>query len=138
MFQWKNEYSVNVEEINNQHKRLFEIGNEIAGKVKNYDSTEDNYDEIKKLLKELEDYTRYHFDYEEKLMAKYNYEGLKKQKEQHKHFVDKISNLIGDDIYINQKQSLMKMLTFVLDWISTHILKCDMDYKDCLNSQGQY
>lgn len=138
MFKWKEEFNVNVEEINNQHKRLFEIGNRIADNVRNYNAFEDNYYEIKSLLRELEEYTIYHFNYEENIMDKFNYIGLEVHKQQHKQFVEKISNLIDDDIYINQKQSLMKILSFVLDWISTHILKSDMNYKNCLNSQGQY
>lgn len=138
MFEWKDNFSVNVKQIDKQHKRLFEIGHIIFEKVKSYDKSEDEYDEIIKILEELKEYTIYHFKCEEELMEKYNFKGLEEHKKQHDYFISKIPEFKNQDIYIKQDKAMMNILNFLVDWISTHILKSDMNYKECFNENGLY
>ncbi|MBU5592864.1 bacteriohemerythrin [Clostridium sp. MSJ-4] len=139
MFDWKESYSVNIKEIDDQHKELFKIGNKLSSYIKGYDSLEDHYDEIKEVFKELKYYTIYHFRYEEELMRANGYEDIGAHKAQHDAFIDKLVQLeSGGDIYINQKNAMINTLSFLLDWISNHILKTDMRYKPILNEKGIY
>lgn len=138
MFEWKEQFSVNVKEIDIQHKRLFELGHTIFEILDQYDNEEDSYEEIAKVLQELKDYTIYHFKHEEKLMEKYNYQNIESHKKEHEFFINKISDFKCQDIYIKQDKALKNILTFLLDWITTHILKSDMKYKDVMNSQGLF
>jgi len=66
-FEWKDRYSLNIGEIDKQHKRLFEIGARVYDLAVLNDSY-DHYDEIMKTLDELLEYTEYHFRYEENIM----------------------------------------------------------------------
>jgi hemerythrin len=128
MLEWKNEYSVSNDEIDKQHKRLFEIGSElyVLLKSKKYDA----YDDIVSVLDELEKYTVYHFDYEEKLMKKYGYAGYEEQKREHDAFIRKLEETNKLDIDEEQLVVMMDLVVFVANWITAHILKSDMQYKD--------
>lgn len=139
MFEWKDEYSCNIKEVDDQHKKLFSLISELYDYV-NADSAHDYYDEIIHVINELRDYTVYHFDNEEKLMEKYEYDSfsLKIHKNQHKMFVKKISSIKPDDIDLNQKKVIIDLIYFIADWIENHILKVDTLYKSYLNSKGVY
>lgn len=136
-FEWKDEYSVNVAEIDQQHRRLFEIGArlyDLAGAKDGYD----HYDDIMEVLRELREYTQYHFDYEEKLMEKYGYERFEAQKIEHHFLIRKIQKFEDKDIDERQEETVISLVGFVSDWISSHILKEDMMYKGFFNSKDVY
>lgn len=137
MFFWKDYYSVNIINIDNQHKELFRIANKLSNFIKEYDIITDQYDDIKQILNELTDYTIYHFQFEEDLMLTNGYEDISIHKVQHETFINKIKMLeFNEDIYINQKRSMLEALSFLLDWVSNHILITDMKYKAFLNGKG--
>lgn len=137
MFKWRNRYSCNINEIDNQHKRLLEIGSQISYIIKDKNDV-DHYDEIIELLRELREYTIYHFKYEEDLMQKHGYKGLEKHKEAHEAFVNKIIEIESKDIDENQQRVTIEILTFIADWIENHILQVDHMYKNFLNEKGVF
>lgn len=137
MFKWRENFSTNVEEIDNQHKKLFEIGARLY-EVASINDECDRYDEIMAILDELTDYTVYHFSYEEKLLQDQNYPDYDVHKIEHDFFIKKLRRLEAGDHENNQSESLMKMVTFVADWISSHILKTDLQYSPYLNGKGVY
>jgi len=130
MFKWKENFSVGVKELDEQHKRLFEIGQSLYATLK-IDSF-DKYDQIVDLLSELHDYTVYHFDTEEKLLISNGVELTSEHKSQHEGFIYKLLDLKSSDIDTSQKEVLIDSLEFVSDWIINHILKTDMEYKGAL------
>lgn len=127
MFIWKDDYNTGIVEIDNQHKRLFELGGQIFELVNLKDGL-DHYDEIMTILNELREYTIYHFDYEEKYMKSINYNNLKSHKELHDKLIDKISNIENKDIDMEQNTVLIQLLDFIANWIGNHILKEDFKY----------
>jgi hemerythrin len=135
LFKWKDSYSCSISEIDNQHKKLFEIGSRIFS-VASLKDGYDHYDEIMDILNELKDYTIYHFSYEEKLMETHNYENYESHKIEHAFFVKKLMRLEKKDFEGDQNEALMDIITFVADWISGHILKTDMKYKSFFNNKG--
>ncbi len=135
MITWKEEFSVNFEEIDNQHKRLFEIGSKIYDIIELNDNC-DHYDEIMEILNELTDYTVFHFEYEENLLKNLGYTELEHQKFEHMFFVKKLRKLASKDIDKDQTESASDIAKFVIDWVSGHILKSDMKYKDFLKEKG--
>lgn len=128
IFRWKENFSTGIEEIDKQHKRLFEIGGEIYNLAVLKDG-QDHYDEIMRLIVSLKDYTVYHFGYEESLMEKYNFSELEKHKEQHNRFVEKLNEIELQDIDSRQEKIILDILDFIVNWISSHILGSDFNYK---------
>lgn len=137
IFKWKPAYSCNIAEIDKQHKNLFEIGSRIYDAAAVNDGY-DHYDEIMSIIEELKNYTIKHFAYEEKLMEENNCPILDIQRIEHKFFIKKLQRLETKDTENQQNESLMEMVAFVADWVSSHILKTDMEYKDFLNSKGVF
>lgn len=134
-FGWKDMYSVNVHEIDKQHKKLFEIGGRISDLVL-ADDNYDHYDEIMTILDELKEYTVYHFQYEEKLMEEYSYHEMDAHRIEHLFLLKKLQRLQKKDIDIQQKEAVVELITFISDWIAEHILKSDMKYKVHFNNHG--
>lgn len=134
-FEWKDAYSVNVAEIDSQHKKMFEIGSRISDLVLAKDDY-DHYDEIMDILIELTEYTMHHFNYEEKLMERYGYKELDSHRFEHVFLTKKIKKLQEKDIDTNQKMATIDLIAFVSDWISGHILMTDMKYRDHFNEMG--
>ena len=127
MLSWKENYTCGIDSIDNQHKKLLEIGSRVYQMLKNEEKL-DKYDDIMEVVHELKDYTLYHFNFEEKLMEKHGYENLEEHKKQHSAFVDKLTEMEHKDIDENQKKTMMEMLMFIADWIEKHILVSDFEY----------
>ena len=132
MFEWKDEYGVNVPEIDKQHRELFRIGRKIAELVMLEDD-DDHFDEIMTILAELKDYTMYHFRFEENLMGKYGYSDIDRHKIEHLFLTRKIEKFESQDIDERQSEAINELVRFISDWISGHILKTDMKYREFFN-----
>lgn len=128
MYKWNDDYSVAVQPIDEQHKELFNIADQIHTLVNDH-KEDDNYDAIIQLINELKDYTVYHFNYEEKLMEKSGVPDLDAHKEEHRTFVDYISSLDIYDIDENQDEHLLDLLKYITKWIFRHINNTDFKYK---------
>jgi len=129
MFEWKTEYSLGNGAIDAQHQRLFELGREIHDMLK-LKRSEDKYDDLMALIKELADYTVYHFDFEEGMMEAGGYPDLENHQQEHHKFIDKLDELSTQDLEMFQNKVAFEMLGFVADWIERHILDTDCNYKD--------
>lgn len=67
MMEWKNEYKVGIQKIDEQHKKLFDIayGGEILFYLPEHT---DKYDESIHIIEELRTYTKFHFEHEEQIV----------------------------------------------------------------------
>lgn len=124
MVKWKEEYRIGVDEIDEQHKKIFEIANEAYELLKD-EFCYDKYDRIIELLEELKDYAKFHFSFEEDYMLSIKYKGYFSQKVAHDNFIDKVNSFDLNAIDENQDQYILEILDFVVDWISQHILVSD-------------
>lgn len=134
-FKWRDRYSLNIPAIDEQHKKLFEIGNR-AYELAILNDGYDHYDEIMSIVDELLDYTKYHFEYEEELMEKYKYTGITHQHKEHSFYVDKINNMSEENVDADQQKAVLDILDFLSEWISSHILISDRKYADDFKAKG--
>lgn len=137
MFKWKDNFSVNIESIDEQHKELFRIGSFLY-EIASINDDVDRYDEFMSALVEMQDYAVYHFSYEEKLMKDNKYPKFDKHKRQHDAFIDKVTSVNHEDLDENQSKVGMDLVVFIANWIENHILRTDMEYKEYLNQKGIY
>ena len=124
IFTWSDSYSVGAPGIDAQHKKLFDMINnlhEAMGQGKGKEA-------LGKILDGLMDYTRVHFSDEEKMLEKVNYPDLAIQKTQHAAFVQKIAELQKD--YKSGKITMtLPTMEFLKDWLLNHILVVDKKYE---------
>lgn len=124
MILWKDEYGTGIQFMDEQHQKLFEIANKIYHLLKN-DLITDKYQSIVDIISELQDYTHYHFQAEEKYMQSIGYAKFLSQKVAHNDFLEKMDEIDLTKIDDGQNQYLIGILNFVTDWLVEHIIKED-------------
>jgi hemerythrin len=129
---WKNEFSVGVAEMDQQHQKLLAM---IARLVDEQHRLTDPKT-IAELLTAMTDYAEEHFRAEEYLMAEYGYDHADRQVRQHQAFIDKTHEFMNASVGPNILSSAL--LEFLNSWLINHILHEDMRYKAFFNGKGLF
>ncbi|MBF0559256.1 MAG: hemerythrin family protein [Nitrospirae bacterium] len=128
---WKNSLSVNIEAVDEQHKKLIRLINDMHDAMKTGQSKE----VMGRIFGELLDYTATHFKYEEDLFQKYGYPDSFDHKKAHEALVNKAVDLKTKfdrgELSIN-----LEVMSFLKDWLNNHILRTDKKYSAFFNSKG--
>jgi hemerythrin len=119
-FEWTDELSIGVEQIDNQHKKLVSIVNDFHENV-DKDSGETA---VRKTLKDLVHYVQTHFADEEKVMEKYNYPQLEFHRRMHEGLTDSVFKYV-EKLQIGQKIINLDMAIFLKGWLENHIAETD-------------
>ncbi len=131
LFTWGPQYSVLVDEMDNQHKKLFDYINELNEAMMEGKGNA----ALSGILGKLEGYTREHFKSEEELLKKQGYPDLERQVHEHKNFVEKVSQMRQDQEAGKMMVSL-KTLSFLREWLQNHIMKQDRNYGNWMKENG--
>lgn len=128
---WKAEYSVGVKVLDDDHKKLILLLNKFQTA---YDfSTDENFE--RQALEELIDYTRFHFEREEQMMADAGYPDLENHKQQHRDMINQVEVFV--EKYRQQgHDSLNEVSDFLCQWLISHINGTDKRYSATLKSKG--
>lgn len=128
---WKEEYSVKIREIDEQHKKLVAMINELNDAMSQGQAKQ----ALEKVLDRLVGYTASHFATEERLMQTHGYPGFAEHKEKHEKMTAKVLALQQE--YRSGKTRLsIEVMNFLKNWLDKHILGTDMKYSGFLISQG--
>ncbi|WP_246982794.1 bacteriohemerythrin [Halorientalis marina] len=119
-------YSVDIDRFDEQHKRLFGLLNDLHTAMNEGHSEE----KVGDILRELERYTDYHFGDEEEFMQDCGYamdcaDCFYNHREAHEEFAERVSEL--REKHENGEYITMEVLTFVRDWLDSHIAASDVD-----------
>jgi hemerythrin-like metal-binding protein len=129
--EWNQSYSVRIEEIDLQHKKLIGMLDHLikASDEHNAKSV------IKEILDNLVDYTVYHFNSEERYFDKFGYQHAAEHKAEHKQFVDKVAVFVND---YNEDKVLLSadIMMFLSNWVQNHIKGSDQLYSACFLEHG--
>ncbi len=135
VFAFTSKYMTGIEEIDEEHRRLFQMIQETS-ELLHDDHFFDKYDKIIYILKQLKDYTRKHFAHEEMYMEKIHYPGLAKQRKAHNDFRDRLAEAELSEIDEHQQEYLEYLTEFLLNWLSGHIMSMDKEIGDYVASEG--
>lgn len=115
LFEWNDKYSVGVKGIDDQHKKLFDIINDLNwAKANNVGRSF-----ISDILNRLVVYTIAHFSVEEELMMRYQYSNYKAHKTAHDRFKERVGDFISD--YNDGKAEITaEILQFLIKWLQVH------------------
>lgn len=130
-FQWSDNYSVKVDAMDTQHKKLFEIIRELYTAMRSGHGKDVAGDVLRRLI----DYTVRHFAEEEKLMEKHGYPLLVQHKAEHKALTDKVV-AFKKDFDAGTVGITADLMRFLQEWLTNHIQTVDKKYGDFLNSHG--
>jgi len=131
IIKWVDTYSVGVEEIDSQHKRIVKILNELYSAM----SVGKGRDILERILGELTDYAVQHFYIEEKKMMVNGYPEYKDHKKKHGDFVDRIQDFKNQYTKGNSKITI-ELVNFLKDWLVNHITTVDKQLGDFLLEKG--
>lgn len=123
MFEWKPEYSVQIPEIDAQHKRLFALAAELHAAL----TQSKGHSVLEQSLASLVDYTQEHFATEERLMGDYAYPEVVGHKAEHEKLTAQVLELQRRFRSGETKLSLNLMI-FVKNWLENHIAGSDQKY----------
>lgn len=118
------QYLTGIPLVDKEHKELFRIIGDVY-RIMIDELAFDKYDEIVRLLEELRDYTKFHFQDEELYMESIHYEGLEAQKRAHEAFVSRLEEMDLKAIDDNQQETLEDLMEFLTEWLVNHILHSD-------------
>jgi hemerythrin len=120
---WKESYSVRLPNIDAQHKRLFDLINQLHDAMSKGHAN----DVMGKTLAELVNYTKTHFQAEEALLKSKNYPELAAHQQQHHKFTDQVMQF-QKDFNEGRTSVSIQTLNFLRDWLTKHILEIDQRY----------
>jgi hemerythrin len=131
LFDWKEEYSVGVPTIDEQHKKLIAIINRLheamlAGSASKV---------MDGIFAELLDYTVYHFSTEEKLFQQHQYPQTSVHTNKHIDLT-KTAQQLQSDFASGKTRITLDTMNFLKDWLNDHILQVDKQAGAFLASKG--
>ncbi|MEW6117819.1 MAG: bacteriohemerythrin [Nitrospirota bacterium] len=128
---WSDALSVNIKEIDEQHKKLVGMINDLHDAMKVGKGT----DVTGAILTGLVQYVATHFATEEKLMKAHSYPEFLKHKTEHENLTKQALEL--------QKQFgegkpvlTVELMNFLKNWLTNHIQGTDKKYGPFLNGKG--
>jgi len=128
---WDNGFSVGVKAIDDQHKGLFGIVDELYAAMMQRQAKS----VTGPLLNKLVNYTQVHFSAEEKMMQATDYPHLIQHRARHLDLTRQVGEFMTR--YEHGDGSLnIHLLRFLSDWLTRHIQQEDKEYGPWLNQHG--
>jgi len=122
---WSATYSVGVKVIDDQHKVLINLVNDMYNHVTDDEKSERAY--FQDVIRQTINYIKVHFATEEKVMRAAEFQGYRDHKRAHDSFVLSVVDIIRD-FEAGKKFTLVTFTHFIKDWILTHIAIMDKQY----------
>jgi len=128
---WKEEYSVGIEVLDLDHKKLINLLNQFSTA---YDYAMSEEFE-RQALDDLVDYTKYHFEREEKILIDHEYPDFDEHKKQHQDMINRITHI--QNRYNEKGHEVFEEVSeFLTNWLITHINGTDKQYTQHLIERG--
>ncbi len=129
LLQWKTEYSVGIDAMDDEHREMIDLINATYEKLES-DSDPDQVDEC---LSEVYKTISMHFALEEKIMRDNSYAEYQAHKDNHEELLDQIRDLM-DDFHEDPESGRAHLEQRLSDWFSGHFSTFDAR----LHGQLQY
>ncbi len=115
IFVWDDKYNIGIDEIDAQHRNLFQLANRLQDDLPQ--------GRLQEELMSLYRHTREHFKAEEALMRDSGYPSYLEHRGQHDALLDKLNELAAE--VVKDPAKLPTFRDFVGDWIKQHMLSHD-------------
>ena len=128
---WEDKYSVNIPEIDAQHKVLFQLIERLDMAIREKRGSA----ACQGILGELVDYTRIHFALEESLMRLAKYPDFDGHKQQHEALIAEVGEL-QEKIASGTASISFELMQFLRVWLTKHIMHSDQKYAGYFRNTG--
>jgi hemerythrin len=121
--EWSEDLSVGIEEIDDQHKVLVDLINEMHDAIHQRHGSE----VVRDVLNKLAEYTKIHFAVEESLMRILGYPDYEPHKAQHEKLIASMEEL-QHKVETGKTAIGFELMHFLKVWLTKHIMESDMNY----------
>ena len=130
-FEWSDDLSVNVQEIDDEHRMLVGMINTLNDAMLARKGREAQ----KTTIDAMVDYAATHFAREERYMQAFRYQGYQAHRVEHQKFTAKAL-----DLQTRADRSgfilTLEIVSFLKAWLQNHIMGTDKRYQACFNEHG--
>jgi hemerythrin len=128
---WRDEYSVNIEAIDEQHKRLLSLLNAVNEGARRGRGGESLEETVRRLLI----YARTHFAHEERLMSVHGYPGYEPHKREHDELV-RLAAELQESVKEGDGDEAADLIMAIRELLMKHIIDNDKRYGSFFNCRG--
>ena len=137
---WNENYNTGIEEIDTQHQHIISAVCKLCCAV----SKNENKNEIKKALKELDFYFENHFATEENYMQLYNYKNILEHREAHNYFKKTYEQIRYSYFYVDNKNLpkdeiintyALHLCMVLKDWLELHLPTLDKEFANFIRDK---
>ena len=120
--EWHSEFLTGIEEIDKQHRRLFDKINDFITTTRN-----ENHSGILEVFTFLANHTQAYFRSEEELMRRHDYPFMESHQQEHKRFIAYIMALTAEAEAGNSDPHYLsfRVQLLLFDWFTGHLAKTD-------------
>lgn len=129
--EWEEKYSVGVKLIDDQHKMMFGIINDLFEAI----NTAPTKEKLHGIIDQLVQYKRFHFATEERYFHEFNYEKTEDHIAKHNTFNERL-NEIKTKYEDDSLPLAFELVDFLEDWLLNHLQTADQEYKECFKAHG--
>lgn len=130
---WTRDYSVHVEQIDEQHRELFRRFNDLLEAMWDGKGKE----AVRESLQFLGDYTVSHFEHEELLMSQHDYPHYRTHKSIHDGFVEEVKEFMARCGSLDLDTDVVAGVALKMgDWVKDHVKRVDVQFGELLRSRS--
>lgn len=129
---WTEALSVQVKELDDQHKEFIKIMNSLYPAISSFDLKK----EVDHIIDQLIHFAGYHFATEENYFDKFKYSGAEEHKKQHQDLTAKVMEFKNSEL--DPATKAMELMTFLEKWFIGHEHEYDQKYIECFHNHGLY
>ena len=131
--EWTEKLTTHIQEIDDQHKQLFDIINDLLAAYQEGSEK----DKIGAAIDFLEKYAIIHFDNEESYMRRYDYPESSQHVASHLEFIENLLDIKKRYMLKGMSRRLMNQTNqMIVNWWLDHIQKVDKVLGDYLKTKG--
>lgn len=131
---WRDEYSIGVASVDEEHKRIIEMINAAYAAFKDTGDSEC----VRGIVDGMRAYAESHFLTEETLMGEHGYPEADRHLAEHAYFRQKLEEI--DNAHAQATDGVapdpVQLYQFLSKWLISHIMHCDRKLGDYLMEQG--
>lgn len=123
---WKDSYRIGVEVIDQQHRELFRMVENLFREIEHTAEWEDRRDDCIAVIGFLKSYVVMHFNYEESYQEQMRYEGIEEHKKAHRAFTETVLDYERRFMESNFDRDLVRGFAGMLvSWLIYHVADAD-------------
>lgn len=122
LIQWDESIEIGLKKFDDHHKQLIDIINKLDDALQD----SNRHSTLGQILRELSDYTLFHFRAEEEFMRSIRYEGFAEHVRQHQNLIKELDQHI--ESFLAGRKIEISLLSFLTEWLKNHIQESDRQY----------